>query len=85
MYRAFKAADPTHPVVALFGDIPHFGATGNPYTAGMADIVMVDWYPVETAAVAARRPARLHPDRPEVDKTKVRPTVAAKTPACRSG
>jgi hypothetical protein len=36
-------------VVALFGDVPHFGSTRNPYTAGMADIVMVDWYPVETA------------------------------------
>ncbi len=49
LYRAFKAADPSRPVVALFGDIPHFGAKANPYTAGMADIVMVDWYPVETA------------------------------------
>ncbi|HLO36705.1 MAG TPA: hypothetical protein VK194_11505 [Candidatus Deferrimicrobium sp.] len=50
LYKAFHAADPRHPVVALFGDIPHFGGTSNPYTAGMADIVMVDWYPVETAS-----------------------------------
>ena len=50
LYRAFHAADPNHPVVALFGDIPHFGSTSNPYTTGMADIVMVDWYPVETAS-----------------------------------
>ncbi len=28
LYRAFKAADPSHPVVALFGDIPHFGEQG---------------------------------------------------------
>jgi len=48
LYRAFKAADPKHPVLALFGDIPHFGESVNPYTAGMADVVMVDWYPVET-------------------------------------
>src|SRR4051794_31562615 len=50
LYRAFKAADPGHPVIGLFGDIPHFGDTQNPYSAGMADIVMVDWYPVETAS-----------------------------------
>lgn len=49
LYRAYRAADPSHPVVALFGDVPHFGYTANPYTAGMANIVMVDWYPVETA------------------------------------
>jgi hypothetical protein len=48
MYKAFHTADPNHPVVALFGDIPHFGYTANPYTALMANIVMVDWYPVET-------------------------------------
>ena len=48
LYTAFKAADPTHPVMALFGDIPHFGGKTNPYTRGMADVVMVDWYPIET-------------------------------------
>ncbi len=48
MYRAFRAADPAKPVIALFGDIPHFGTTRNPYTTGMANIVMFDWYPVET-------------------------------------
>jgi hypothetical protein len=48
LYRAFHAADPAHPVIALFGDIPHFGMTVNPYTYSMANIVMVDWYPVET-------------------------------------
>jgi hypothetical protein len=50
LYKAYRAADPNHPVVALFGDIPHFGWARNPYTAGMANIVMVDWYPVETAS-----------------------------------
>jgi hypothetical protein len=49
MYRAFKAADPNHPVVALFGDVPHFGMAVNPWTTGMANIVLLDWYPVETA------------------------------------
>ncbi|MEA2549947.1 MAG: hypothetical protein QOE42_2545, partial [Chloroflexota bacterium] len=55
LYHAFHVADPNHPVVALFGDIPHFGGTSNPYTAGMADIVMVDWYPVETASGGCSR------------------------------
>jgi hypothetical protein len=48
MYNAFRAADPAHPVMVLFGDIPHFGSSANPYGAGMANVVMVDWYPVET-------------------------------------
>ena len=50
LYKAVKAADTTHPVAALFGDIPHFGDTRNPYLTAMADIVIVDWYPVETAS-----------------------------------
>ena len=49
LYHAYKAADPAHKVIALFGDVPHFGTSSNPYTAGMADVVMVDWYPVETS------------------------------------
>jgi len=55
LYAAYKAADPNHPVIALFGDIPHFGSTANPYTSRMADIVMVDWYPVETASSGCSR------------------------------
>lgn len=50
LYHAYRTADPRHPVYALFGDIPHFGDSINPYTAGMANIVIVDWYPVETAS-----------------------------------
>jgi hypothetical protein len=81
MYRAFKAADPSHPVVALFGDIPHFGDTKNPYTAGMANIVMVDWYPVETARGGCSATGTFFiPYGPKWYKTKVRPTVASKTP-----
>ena len=81
LYAAFKRADPNHPVVALFGDIPHFGETRNPYTAGMADIVMVDWYPVETARSGCSSTGTSYvPYGPKWYKTKVRPTVAAKTP-----
>ncbi|HEY7132405.1 MAG TPA: hypothetical protein VH440_09150 [Candidatus Limnocylindrales bacterium] len=49
LYKAFHAADPSHPVIGLWGDIPHFGDARNPYQSAMANIVMVDWYPVETA------------------------------------
>jgi hypothetical protein len=48
MYKAFRAADSSHPVIALFGDLPGFGTTRNPYGTGMCNIVMFDWYPVET-------------------------------------
>jgi hypothetical protein len=77
LYAAFKAADPGHPVIGLWGDIPHFGATVNPYTAGMADIVMVDWYPVETTT---GRNTIYQTAGPTWYK-KVRAWVAAKTPA----
>jgi hypothetical protein len=81
MYHAFKVADPNHPVVALFGDIPHFGDTKNPYTAGMADIAMVDWYPIETARGGCSSTGSTYvPYGPKWYSTKVRPTVAAKTP-----
>ena len=49
LYAAFKKADPGHPVVAIFGDIPHFNLSANPYSSGMANIAIFDWYPVETA------------------------------------
>jgi hypothetical protein len=77
LYAAFKRADPGHPVVGLWGDIPHFGMSVNPYTAGMADIVMVDWYPVETTT--GRNTIYLTSG-PTWYK-KVRAWVAAKTPA----
>ena len=81
LYRAYKAADPTRPVVALFGDIPHFGETRNPYTAGMADVVMVDWYPVETSRSGCASTGTTYVSYgPKWYSTKVRPTVAAKTP-----
>ncbi len=77
LYAAFKKADPGHPVIGLWGDVPHFGASVNPYTAGMADIVMVDWYPVETTT--GRNTIYLTTG-PKWFK-KVRAWVAAKTPA----
>jgi hypothetical protein len=46
LYRAFKAADPDHPVIALLGDVPHFGTSENPWGTGVANILWVDWYPV---------------------------------------
>ena len=81
LYSAFKAADPNHPVVALFGDIPHFGDTKNPYTAGMADIVAVDWYPVETARAGCSSTGSVYvPYGPKWYSTKVYPAVQKKTP-----
>jgi hypothetical protein len=81
LYSAFHKADPRHPVVALFGDIPHFGGTANPYTAGMANIVMVDWYPVETANGGCSKTGSSYvPYGPKWYSTKVVPTVKAKTP-----
>ena len=81
LYWAVKAADRTHPVVAIFGDIPHFGETRNPYTTGMADIVVVDWYPVETASGGCSSTGTSYIKYgPKWFSTKVRPTVEAKTP-----
>ncbi len=81
LYKAYKAADPNHPVAGIWGDIPHFGDTRNPYTAGMADIVIVDWYPVETASGGCSRTGTSYVKYgPKWFSTKVRPVVAAKTP-----
>jgi len=46
LYNAYRAADPHHPVVALLGDIPHFGTSQNPWGSGIANVLWVDWYPV---------------------------------------
>jgi hypothetical protein len=46
LYRAYRAADPGHPVVALLGDTPHFGTSANPWATGVANVLWVDWYPV---------------------------------------
>jgi hypothetical protein len=81
LYKAIKAADPAHKVVALFGDIPHFGDSANPYTTGMADIVMVDWYPVETASGGCSSSGTSYiTNGPKWYSTKVYPKVHAVTP-----
>jgi hypothetical protein len=81
LYGAFHKADPAHPVVALFGDIPHFGDSANPYTRGMADIVMVDWYPVETGRGGCSSTGSTYVTYgPKWYSTKVRPRVQAATP-----
>lgn len=46
LYGAYRAADPGHPVVALLGDTPNFGKSQNPWGAGVANVLWVDWYPV---------------------------------------
>lgn len=81
LYQAYRNADPGHPVVALFGDIPHFGSSANPYTTGMANIVMVDWYPVETAnGGCARTGSHYITTGPKWFRTKVKATVDRVTP-----
>jgi hypothetical protein len=81
LYYAFKAVDSAHPVVALFGDIPHFGGTSNPYTAGMADIAMVDWYPVETLRSGCATTGTTYvPYGPKWFSRNVYPIVHSRTP-----
>jgi hypothetical protein len=46
LYTAYKAADPNHRVIALLGDIPHFGTKANRWGPGAADMLWLDWYPV---------------------------------------
>jgi hypothetical protein len=81
LYSAVRAVDTTHPVVALFGDIPHFGDSRNPYWTGMADIVMVDWYPVETASGGCSSTGTSYiTNGPKWYSTKVYPKVHITTP-----
>ena len=46
--NAFRAADPdpSHRIFADFGDSPHFGTTANPWATGIADVLIMNWYPV---------------------------------------
>lgn len=82
LYTAFKSADPNanHKVMALFGDIPHFGESANPYTAGMADVVIVDWYPVETANGGTSTSGTSYVATGPANFTKVRSAVSSRTP-----
>jgi hypothetical protein len=80
IYTAFHRADPNHPVVAIFGDIPHFDQVGNRWATGMADILVVDWYPVETLNGGCSRTGTHYITTGPRHFTKVRTTVATKTP-----
>jgi hypothetical protein len=81
LYKAFKAADPGHPVIGIWGDIPHFGTTANPYWTAMADIVMVDWYPIETAHGGCSTTGSVYIAGGSTwYSTKVRPGIARQTP-----
>ncbi len=46
--NAFRAADPNpaHLIYADYGDSPHFGTSANPWAAGIADTLIMNWYPV---------------------------------------
>ncbi len=80
IYAAYHKADPNHPVIAIFGDIPHFNMTGNKWGTGMADILMVDWYPVETSNNGCSRTGTHYIGTGPKHFTNVKNTVARKTP-----
>ncbi|MEP6638128.1 MAG: hypothetical protein ABJC39_02165 [Chloroflexota bacterium] len=80
IYAAFHRADPTHPVLAIFGDIPHFDMPGNRWATGMADILIVDWYPVETLRNGCSATGTYYIPTGPRHFTRVRTTVATKTP-----
>jgi hypothetical protein len=46
--NAFRAADPStdHRIYVDYGDSPHFGTAANPWAAGIADTLIMNWYPV---------------------------------------
>ena len=46
--NAFRVADPNtdHRIFADYGDSPHFGTSANPWAAGIADVLIMNWYPV---------------------------------------
>jgi len=80
LYSAFRLADPSHPVIALLGDTPNFDSTRNPWRAGMADILAVDWYPVETAGGGCSSSGTSYVSTGPKNLTAVRDIVARKTP-----
>jgi hypothetical protein len=80
LYAAYHKADPLHPVIAIFGDIPHFGLKGNRWGSGMANILVVDWYPVETSRAGCSRTGTTYVANGPKWFTKVRATVARVTP-----
>ena len=80
LYAAFHKADPSHPVLAIYGDIPHFNGRGNLWGSGKADILVIDWYPVETARNGCSRTGVDIQTKGPTHMKKVRAVVDAKTP-----
>ena len=80
LYSAFHNADPTHPVISIFGDIPHFNQSVNPWTGGMADILVVDWYPVETSNSGCSRTGTHYVTTGPKHFTNVRAVIGRETP-----
>jgi hypothetical protein len=80
IYSAFHKADPNHPVIAIFGDIPHFNMSGNKWGSGMANILIVDWYPIETARNGCSRSGLDYVGTGPKHFKNVKATVARKTP-----
>jgi hypothetical protein len=72
LYNAYRAADAHHPVVALLGDVPHFGTSQNQWGSGVANVLWVDWYPVTYSRGYIATASTHFP--------KVRSYVASKTP-----
>lgn len=46
LYAKYRSYDTKHRVIALLGDVPHFGTSANPWGTGVANMLWVDWYPV---------------------------------------
>ncbi|MEO6208190.1 MAG: hypothetical protein ABIP77_09585 [Candidatus Limnocylindrales bacterium] len=80
LYSAFRLADPTHPVIALLGDTPNFDSAQKPWRVGMADILAVAWYPVETAGGGCSSSGTSYVSTGPKNLTAVRDIVARKTP-----
>ena len=82
--RLFKAAPGgwvfRSPNPWVFGDTPHFGTSVNPYTAGMANVVMVDWYPVETAYGGRSMTGTSYVTTGPTNFKRIRAYVASRTP-----
>ena len=64
-----------HAIYADFGDSPHFGGTANPWAKGVADVLIMNWYPVRISKGYVPDAVRWFP--------KVRATVDAITPGTR--
>ncbi|MGK2849938.1 MAG: hypothetical protein ACSLFN_03375 [Candidatus Limnocylindrales bacterium] len=80
LYSAFRKADPNHPVIALLGDTPNFNKPGNYWGTGMANILAVDWYPVETSNRGCSRTGTSYVSTGPKNFANIKTIVARKTP-----